>query len=128
MPRRAAGAGSTAAFLLASPARAQCEISPKKSAALVRKALLQAKANAVTNAGLMESHLRVGAPRRAAQGLLAVSVVWQPLAARASATPLRRCAAAARRLFARSLTSDPPLACAAAPTLQPRRGWARAST
>lgn len=44
----------------------QCEISPKKSAGLVRKVLLQAKANAVTNTGLMESHLRVGAPRRRA--------------------------------------------------------------
>ena len=38
----------------------QCAISPKKSAGLVQKVLLSAKANAVNNLGLEESRLRVG--------------------------------------------------------------------
>ncbi|KAI7841487.1 hypothetical protein COHA_004880 [Chlorella ohadii] len=37
----------------------QCEISPKKSAGLVRKVLLSARANATNNLGLDESRLRV---------------------------------------------------------------------
>ncbi len=40
----------------------QCEISPKKSAGLVRKVLLSARANATNNLGLDESRLRVGEP------------------------------------------------------------------
>ncbi|PRW39363.1 50S ribosomal L22-like isoform X2 isoform A [Chlorella sorokiniana] len=38
----------------------QCSISPKKSAGLVRKVLLSARANAVSNLGLDDSRLRVG--------------------------------------------------------------------
>lgn len=42
------------------PVAPQCSISPKKSAGLVRKVLLSARANATNNLGLDESRLRVG--------------------------------------------------------------------
>lgn len=42
------------------PIRLQCQVSPKKSAGLVQKVLLSAKANAVNNLGLDEERLRVG--------------------------------------------------------------------
>lgn len=122
-------ANSACACHLVAP---QCEISPKKAAGVVHKLLLQAKANAVTNAGLMESHLRVGAcagrrsvPCCRPHARPAADLVAQAAAACVGAMLWRQPCAPALAAVHRPHLHHPALhpVCA-----QPRRGWARAST